>query len=118
MAEAATKQAEVLATGPRHSIVQNLGALAVALLIDFVDAVPVDLLFLLGLVPVPVGIEAGVSLVEAAFLNHLGVPIVKVLAMSGADLLPLVEIVPWCTLAVLDTRFGLKIPLVTRMFNY
>jgi len=103
---------------PRYSLPQNLGALALALLIDFADAVPEELLYALGLVPVAVGMGAGISLVEAAYLNYLGVPIVNVLAMSGSDLLPLVEIVPWCTLAVLDTRFDVKIPLVTRLFNY
>ncbi len=102
---------------PQHSVLQNLGALAIAMTIDFADAVPSELLFALGLVPVPLGYEAGVGLVEAAYLNHLGVPIVKVLTLTGADLLPLVDVIPWCTLAVLDTRFGLKIPLVTRMFN-
>ncbi len=88
MAEAATKQAEVLVTRPKHSIIQNIGALGVAMLIDFADAVPSELLFALGLVPIPVGYEAGVGLVEAAFLNHLGVPIVKVLTLTGADLHP------------------------------
>jgi hypothetical protein len=118
MAEAATKQAGVLPTRPQHSIIQNLGSLGLAMLIDFADAVPSELLFALGLVPIPVGYEAGVGLLEAAFLNHLGVPIVQVLTLTGTDLLPLVDVIPWCTLAVLDTRFGLKIPLVTRMFNY
>jgi hypothetical protein len=118
MAEAVTEQIKVKATRAQHSMLQNLSALGVALIIDFADAVPSELLFALGLVPIPVGYEAGVSLVEAAFLNHLGVPIVQVLALSGADLLPLVDVIPWCTLAVLDTRFGLKIPLVTRLFNY
>jgi|AGTN01.2.fsa_nt_gi hypothetical protein len=112
------EQYTVQATRPRHSLLQNLGALGVAMVIDFADAVPSELLFALGLVPIPVGYEAGVSLVEAAFLNYLGVPIVQVLALSGTDLLPLVDVIPWCTLAVLDTRFGLKIPLVTRLFNY
>jgi hypothetical protein len=118
MAEAVTKQIEVRAIRPRHSILQNLGALGVAMVIDFADAVPSELLFALGLVPIPVGYEAGVGLVEAAFLNHLGVPIVNVLTLTGADLLPFVDVIPWCTLAVLDTRFGLKIPLMTRLFNY
>jgi len=118
MTEATTMRPVVLTIPPRHSLVQNLGALAVAMVIDFADAVPSELLFALGLVPVPVGYEAGVGLVEAAFLNYLGVPIVKVLALAGTDLLPLVDVIPWCTLAVLDTRFGLKIPLMTRLFNY
>ena len=103
---------------PRHSLLQNLGALALAMAIDFADAVPEDLLFAVGLVPVGVGMGAGIGIVEAAFLNHLGVPIVNVLAMSGSELLPLVDVIPWCTLAVLDTRFDVKIPLVTRLFNY
>ncbi len=118
MAEIATGQVEAQILKPRHSLAQNIGALALAMVIDFADAIPTELLFALGLVPIPVGYEAGVSVVEAAYLNYLGVPIVKVLAMAGSDLLPLIDVIPWCTLAVLDTRFGLKIPLVTRLFNY
>jgi hypothetical protein len=112
------EQITVQATKPQHSTLQNLGALAIAVAIDFADAIPSELLFALGLVPVPIGYEAGIGLVEAAYLNYLGVPIVKVLTMTGADLIPFIDVIPWCTLAVLDTRFGLKIPLVTRMFNY
>jgi hypothetical protein len=118
MAEVTLKPVEARVVRPRHSLVQNLGALAVAMVIDFADAVPSELLFALGLMPITVGYEAGVSLVEAAFHNHLGVPIVQVLALSGADMLPLVDVIPWCTLAVLDTRFGLKVPLVTGLFNF
>lgn len=98
--------------------VQNFAALGLALLIDFSDAVPSELLFFLGLEPVSLGYEAAVSVVEAAYLSYLGVPAVKWLAMSGSDLLPLVDIVPWCTLAVLDKRFNVRMPLVTRLFNY
>ena len=97
---------------------QNFAALGLALLIDFSDAVPSEVLFFLGLEPVWIGYEAAVSVVEAAYLSYLGVPAVKWLAMSGSDLLPLVDFVPWCTLAVLDKRFNVRIPLVTRLFNY
>jgi hypothetical protein len=118
MAEVRTKSVEARLVRPQHSLAQNLGILALAMMIDFADAVPSELLFVLGLAPIPIGMEAGVTVVEAAFLNHLGVPIVNLLAMSGADLLPLVDVIPWCTLAVLDTRFGFRIPLATRLFNY
>lgn len=118
MAEVVIQDLEAQTVKPQHTLAQNAGALALALAIDFADAVPSELLFALGLVPVPVGYEAGVTVLEAAYLNYLGVPIVNLLAMSGADLVPLVDVIPWCTLAVLDTRFGLKIPLVTRLFNY
>jgi hypothetical protein len=118
MAEVVTARVETQAVTHQHSLTQNVGALALAMVIDFADAIPSELLFALGLVPIPVGYEAGVSVVEAAYLNYLGVPIVKLLAVSGADLLPFIDVIPWCTLAVLDTRFGLKIPLVTRLFNY
>ncbi len=118
MAEVVIPKLEAPTVKPQHSLVQNIGALALALVIDFADAIPSELLFAIGLVPVPVGYEAGVTVVEAAYLNYLGVPIVKLLAMSGADLIPLVDVIPWCTLAVLDTRFGLKLPVVTRLFNY
>ena len=97
---------------------QDYAALGLALLIDFTDIVPSELLFVIGLAPVTLGYEAAISLVEAAYLSYLGVPAVKWLAMSGSDLLPLVDVVPWCTIAVLDKRFNVKIPLVTRLFNY
>ncbi len=97
---------------------QNLAALGLAMAIDFTDAVPSELLFLIGLPPISMGYEAAVSVVEAAYLSYLGVPAVKWLAMSGTDLLPLVDIIPWCTLAVLDRRFHIKIPMVTKLFNY
>ena len=97
---------------------QNLAALGLALLIDLSDVVPGELLFLFGLEPVWVPYDAAVSVVEAAYLSYLGVPAVKWLAMSGTDLLPIIDIVPWCTLAVLDRRFNIKIPLVTKLFNY
>lgn len=96
---------------------QNIAALGLALVIDFTDAVPSELLFLIGLPPIAMGYEAAVSVVEAAYLAYLGVPAVKWLAMSGSDVLPLVDIIPWCTLAVLDRRFKVKIPYVTKLFN-
>ncbi|WP_424358844.1 hypothetical protein [Methanocella sp. MCL-LM] len=108
----------VIAVEKSHSLVQNVGALALALAIDFADLVPDDLLFATGLLPVAVGASAAISVVEAAYLNHLGVPIVNLLVMSGTDMLPFVDVIPWCTLAVLDRRFGLKIPYVTKLFNY
>jgi hypothetical protein len=97
---------------------QNLAALGLALAIDFTDAVPSELLFLIGLPPVAMGYEAAISVIEAAYLSYLGVPAVKWLAMSGTDLLPLVDIIPWCTLAVLDRRFNVKLPYVTKLFNF
>jgi hypothetical protein len=99
------------------AMLQNLAALGLALLIDFSDAVPTELMFLIGLEPVSIGYEAAISLVEAAYLSYLGVPAVKWLAMSGSDMLPLVDIIPWCTLAVLDRRFNVRIPVLTRLFN-
>lgn len=96
---------------------QNLAALGLALAIDFTDAVPAELLFLMGLPPVAIGYEAAISVVEASYLAYLGVPPSRWLALSGIDLLPIVDVVPWCTLAVLDRRFNVKIPLVTRLFN-
>ncbi len=40
------------------------------------------------------------------------------LLIDFTDLLPLADVVPWCTMAVLDKRFNVKIPFVTRLFNY
>ena len=97
---------------------QNVAALGLALLIDFSDVIPGELLFLIGLEPIWVPYDAAVSVVEAAYLAYLGVPAVKWLAMGGTDLLPVIDIIPWCTLAVLDRRFNIKLPLVTKLFNY
>jgi hypothetical protein len=102
---------------PAFSLLQNIAALGLALAIDFMDAVPSEILFFIGLEPVSLGYEAAISIVEAAYLSYLQVPAVKWLAMSGTDMLPLVDVIPWCTLAVLDKRFGIKIPLLTRLFN-
>ncbi|HMK45513.1 MAG TPA: hypothetical protein VK436_02705 [Methanocella sp.] len=113
-----SRQQTVVKVEKDHSQLQNLGALTLALVIDFANFLPDDLLFAVGLIPFAVGYDAAIDVVEAAYLNHLGVPIVKVLAMSGSDLLPLVDVIPWCTLAVLDRRFNIKIPLVTKLFNY
>ncbi|HTY91852.1 MAG TPA: hypothetical protein VMC84_11815 [Methanocella sp.] len=97
---------------------QNFAALGLALLIDFSDVIPGELLFLIGLEPIWVPYDAAVTVVEAAYLSYLGVPAVKWLAMSGTDLLPIIDVIPWCTLAVLDKRFNVKVPVVTRLFNY
>jgi hypothetical protein len=97
---------------------QNAAALGLALMLDLTDAVPSELLFALGLLPVPMAYEGFISVGEAAFLTYLEVPVVKALAMSGADLIPFVDIIPWCTLAVLDKRFNVKIPGLTGLFNY
>jgi len=113
-----TRQQTIVKIEKGHSSLQNVGALALALAIDFANFLPDDLLFAIGLIPFAVGYDAAIGVVEAAYLNHLGVPIVRVLAMSGSDLLPMVDVVPWCTLAVLDKRFNVKIPLVTKLFNY
>ncbi|MCD1294366.1 hypothetical protein CUJ83_05055 [Methanocella sp. CWC-04] len=100
------------------STFQNMAALGLALLIDFTDAVPSELLFAVGLIPVPIALEGGISVVQAAFLTHLDVPVAKALTMTGVDLIPFIDIIPWCTLAVLDKRFNLKIPYLTGMFNH
>lgn len=112
------EQAAIVIEKAPTARLQDYAALGLALLIDFTDLVPSELLFALGLVPVSVGYEATISLVEAAYLSYLGVPAVKWLAMSGSDLLPFVDVIPWCTIAVLDKRFNIKIPYVTRLFNY
>ena len=97
---------------------QNFAALGLALIIDFSDVIPGELLFLIGLEPIWVPYDAAISAIEAAYLAYLGVPAVKWLAMSGTDLLPIIDIIPWCTLAVLDRRFHIRIPLITKLFNY
>lgn len=112
-----SQQATVIAK-KRFTPFQNYSALLLAIAIDFFDAVPSEALAVMGLIPIPIGYEAGISVVEAAYLNHLGVPMVNLLVLSGIDLIPFIDIIPWCTMAVLDTRFNIKIPYVTNLFNY
>lgn len=96
---------------------QDYAILGLALLLDFTDAIPSELLSAVGLFAVPVAYEAAVSAAQAMFLSYLGVPIAPVLAMTGSDLIPFIDFIPWSTIAVLDKRFNIKIPYVTRLMN-
>lgn len=87
--------------------------LGVALFIDLIDVLPLPLDALgIGFL-----FELPLSAVEWMFLRSVGVPPGRSFGEAIVDLIPIVDIMPWCTLAVLDRRFGFKIPVITRLFN-
>lgn len=57
------------------------------------------------------------SVAEAVFLTAIGVPPIKSVLAGGIDLVPILEIMPWCTLGVLDRKFGVKIPLINELYR-
>jgi|SRR5208337_3615424 hypothetical protein len=87
--------------------------LGIALFIDLVDVVPLPL----DAIGVGFILELPLSAVEWGFLRAIGVPMGKSFSEAAADLIPIVDLMPWCTLAVLDRRFNVKIPFLTGFFN-
>ena len=80
-------------------------------MIDLVTAIPFDITGIGLIIAIPL------LAVEASFLRSLGVPSMKSIFGAFWDFVPVLDIMPWCTLAVLDKKFGVKLPLVTRLFN-
>ncbi len=85
--------------------------LCAALVIDLADLVPLDLIGL-GLI-----YELPLSVVETLLLIHLGVPKRNSVLAGVLDLIPVIDIIPWTTLAVLDRRFGVRLPVIGRLLN-
>lgn len=86
-------------------------SLGIAIGIDLVTAIPFDVTGI-GMV-----IEVPLLAVEASFLRSMGVSSIKSVLGAFMDFIPVLDIMPWCTLAVLDKKFGIKIPYVTKIFN-
>ena len=84
--------------------------LGIAIVIDVVTMIPFDATGV-GLV-----IEAPLLAGEAYFLKSLGVPTMKSVLGALWDFVPLLDIMPWCTLAVLDKKFGVRVPYLTGFF--
>lgn len=76
--------------------------LIAAIVIDFADLLPFN---------VP-----GAA-IEALFLMYLGVPPMASVLRGVSDLVPVIEIIPWCTLTVLHRRFGLNLGGLSWLFN-
>jgi hypothetical protein len=76
--------------------------LIVAIFIDLVDLLPFN---------VP-----GAA-IEAVFLMYLGVPPMASVLRGVSDMVPVLEIIPWCTLTVLHKRFGLSIGGLSWLFD-
>ena len=71
----------------------DLALLLIALAIDFADFLPFN---------VP-GAAA-----ETLFLLYLGVPPVRSLVRGITEVVPVIDLIPWCTLTVLHTRYGVS----------
>ncbi len=76
--------------------------LIVALIIDFADLIPFNF---------------PAAAIEALFLMYLGVPPMASVLRGVSDLVPVLEIIPWCTLTVLHRRFGLNLGGLSWLFN-
>lgn len=87
--------------------------LGMALCIDLADVVPLPL----DAIGIGFLLELPLSAAEMAFLWFLGVPPVKSIGEAAVDMIPFMDIMPWCTLAVLDKRFNTRLPFMTWLFN-
>lgn len=97
---------------------KNLTILALAVFVDFTDILPTEVLLLFGITaPIHIGLQGGISLMQLAVLNYLEIPLPRMLAIAALDLVPIVGLIPWCTMAVLDRRFGFRLPYLTRLYN-
>ena len=76
--------------------------LIVALIIDFADLIPFNF---------------PAAAIEALFLMYLGVPPMASVMRGVSDLVPVLEIIPWCTLTVLHKRFGLSLGGLSSLFQ-
>jgi hypothetical protein len=96
----------------RHRVsISDYVSLGIALVIDLVTAIPFDL------TGIGIVIEVPLLVIEASFLRSLGVSSIKSVLGAAMDFIPILDVMPWCTMAVLDKKFGVKIPYVTKIFN-
>jgi hypothetical protein len=102
---------EYYKTGERSVSTSDYTLLGIAIVIDLVTAIPFSITGIGLLVELPLMIS------EALFLKSLGVPRMKSVFGAVWDFIPLMELMPWCTLAVLDKKFGVKIPYLTKFYN-
>jgi len=99
---------------PASGFVHDLGGIAlliVAVGIDLLDLLPLDLIGIGFLYELPL------AAIETMLLMHVGAPPRNALLAGGLDLIPVVDWIPWSTLAVLDRRFGVKLPIISRFLN-
>lgn len=99
---------------PVSGFVHDLGSIAlliVAIGIDFFDLLPLELVGIGFLYELPL------AAIETMLLMHLGAPPRNALLAGGLDLIPVVDWIPWSTLVVLDRRFGVKLPIISRFLN-
>lgn len=94
-----------------HNSTSSYALLGIAIVIDLVTMIPFDLSGI-GIV-----VELPLIAAEAFFLRSLGVPAIKSVFGAVWDFIPILDIMPWCTMAVLDKKFGIKIPYITKIYN-
>jgi hypothetical protein len=89
-----------LLRGPASS--WDVVLLVIALMIDLADLLPFNF---------------PAAAIEALFLMYLGVPPMASVSRGVTDLVPILEVIPWCTLTVLHKRFGLSLGGLSWLFN-
>ncbi|HMK45160.1 MAG TPA: hypothetical protein VK436_00905, partial [Methanocella sp.] len=53
---------------------------------------------------------------EALFLMYVGVSPAKSILVSLINLVPVLNLFPWCTLAVLHAKFGVRMGGLSKLF--
>jgi hypothetical protein len=105
------KSTEYSKAAERNVSTSDYSLLGIAIVIDFVTAIPFSLSGIGIIVELPLMVS------EALFLKSLGVPPMKSVFGAVWDFIPFLDIMPWCTLAVLDKKFGVKLPYLTKLYN-
>lgn len=86
--------------GHRWDSWENL-LLAVAIFIDISDFIPFNI---------------PTAVLEALFLMYLGISPSRTIVAGIVDVIPIVNLFPWCTLAVLHTRYGVDLGGLSKLF--
>lgn len=88
----------------RSSSAWDIVLLGIALAIDLV-----------GILPLPFDVPD--AALEALFLMYLGVPPARSILGGATELVPILDLIPWCTLTVLYRRFGVDFGGLSRFFG-
>jgi len=95
-----SENAEIRFQGPTSS--WDIVLLFAALIIDLADLIPFNI--------------PGAAL-EWLFLMYLGVPPLRSTLGAVTEVIPLLDVIPWCTLTVLHRRFGVRLGGLSKFFE-
>lgn len=70
-----------------------------------------------GIVPIAIGFDLWITVAEISFLRKRGVPASKAMAIGAVDLIPYIDLIPWCTLTVLDKEYNVRVSYMSGLFR-